>query len=181
MSGSSGKIVSPFGPWCGMPAFGMHCTGTGLNSPRKRIASRMSSGPVEQFSPITSTLSASSVARTAEMSVPSSILPPLGRSETEVCSGTLRPAVLNASRAPNTAALTSRMSCAVSMISRSAPPSIRPRACSSNTATSSRKVIRPSVGSSDAGRWPVGPIEPATKCCSPIALRAISAARRLIS
>ncbi len=69
----------------------MQATGTGLNSPRKRIASRMSSGPVEQFSPITSTFSASSVASTAEMSVPSSILPPLGSSETEVWIGSVRP------------------------------------------------------------------------------------------
>ena len=57
----------------------------------------MSSGPVEQFRPITSTPSASSVASTAEMSVPSSILPPLGSSETEVWIGTARPASLNAS------------------------------------------------------------------------------------
>ena len=60
----------------------MQWTGTGLNSPRKRMASRMSSGPVEQLRPITSTLSASSVASTALMSVPSSILPPWGSSDT---------------------------------------------------------------------------------------------------
>ena len=174
-------MVSPFGPWWGMPAFGMHCTGTGESSPRKRTASRMSSGPVEQFRPITSTFSASSVASAAEMSVPSSILPPLGRREIDVWSGTERPAAANASRAPNTAALTSRMSWAVSMISRSAPPSTRPLACSANTATSSRKRTLPNVGSSEAGRWPVGPIEPATKRCSPTARRAISAALRLIS
>ena len=66
----------------------MQATGTGQCSPRKRIASRMSSGPVEQFSPITSTFSASSVVSTAEMSVPSSILPPFGSSETEVWIGT---------------------------------------------------------------------------------------------
>ena len=42
-------------------------------------------------------------------------------------SAATRPFALKASRAPKTAALTSRMSCAVSMISRSAPPSIRPR------------------------------------------------------
>ena len=41
--------------------------------------------------------------------------------------------------------------------------------------------MRPRVGSSDAGRCPVGPIEPATKRSSPTALRAISAALRLIS
>ena len=67
------------------------------------------------------------------MSVPSSILPPLGSSETEVWIGTARPVALNASRAPKIAALTSRMSCAVSMISRSAPPSTRPAACSAKT------------------------------------------------
>ena len=180
-SGSSGKIVSPLGPCSGRPALGMQCTGTGLYSPRKRIASRMSSGPVEQFRPMASTRRASRVASTASMSVPSSILPPLGSSETLVWIGTARPSVLNASRAPKTAALTSRMSWAVSMMMRSAPPCTSPRACSSNTVTSSRKVILPRVGSSDAGRWPVGPIEPATKWSSPTALRAISAERWLIS
>ena len=39
----------------------------------------------------------------------------------------------------------------------------------------------PRVGSSEAGRWPVGPIEPATKRSGPAALRAISAALTLIS
>ncbi len=141
----------------------------------------MSSGPVEQFRPITSTSSASSVASAALMSVPSSILPPLGRRLTLVWIGVARPVSSNAARVPNTAALTSRMSCAVSMTIRSAPPSSRPRACSVNTSTSWRNVIWPSVGSSEAGRWPVGPIEPATKRSSPTASRAISAARRLIS
>ena len=69
----------------------MQWTGSGQCSPRKRIASRMSSGPVEQLRPITSTFSASSVVSTEEMSVPSSILPPLGSSETEAWIGILRP------------------------------------------------------------------------------------------
>ncbi len=90
-SGSSGKIVSPSGPCSGRPALGMQCTGTGLYSPRKRIASRMSSGPVEQLRPSASTCSASRVVSTALMSVPSSILPPLGSSETLVWIGTERP------------------------------------------------------------------------------------------
>ncbi len=180
-SGVAGKIVSPFGPWWGMPALGMQWTGIGAFSPRKRTASRMSSGPVEQLMPMMSTLSASSVVSAALMSVPSSILPPLGRRLTLVWIGVLRPTVLKASRTPNTAALTSRMSCAVSMMMRSEPPSSRPWACSAKVATSSRKRILPRLGSSDAGRWPVGPIEPATKRSSPTALRAISAARRLIS
>ena len=96
----------------------------------------MSSGPVEQLSPITSTSSEVSVVSTAWMSVPSSILPPFGSSDTLVWIGTALPVSLNASRAPKTAALTSRMSCAVSMMIRSAPPSTRPCACSVKTSTS---------------------------------------------
>ena len=57
------------------------------------MASRMSSGPVEQLSPSTSTSSAVRVVSTASMSVPSSILPPLGSRETEHWIGT-RPAGL---------------------------------------------------------------------------------------
>ena len=145
----------------------MQWTGSGLFSPRKRIASRMSSGPVEQLSPITSTSSAASVVSTAWMSVPSSILPPWGRSETLVWIGSLRPVAAKASRAPKIAALTSRMSCAVSMMIRSAPPSTRPRACSAKTSTSVAKEMSPRVGSVEAGRKPVGPIEPATKRSAP--------------
>ena len=141
----------------------------------------MSSGPVEQFSPITSISSPVRIASTAWMSVPSSILPPFGSSETEHWIGSRLPVCLNASRVPKTAAFTSRMSCAVSMMIRSAPPWTRPVACSVKTSTSSPKRIFPSVGSSEAGRYPVGPIEPATKCSSPTALRAISAAFVLIS
>ena len=119
----------------------MQWIGVGQCSPRKRTASRMSSGPVEQLRPMTSTSSASSVASAAEMSVPSSILPPLGSSETEAWIGTLRPVALNASRTPKIEALTSRMSCAVSMMIRSTPPSSSPRPCSSKTFTRSRKRI----------------------------------------
>ena len=141
----------------------------------------MSSGPVEQLRPITSTSSAASVVSTAEMSVPSSILPPCGSSETLVWIGTSRPVALNASRVPKIAAFTSRMSWAVSMMIRSAPPSSSPLACSMNTSTRRPKEISPRVGSSEAGRKPVGPIEPATKRSGPAASRAISAALRLIS
>jgi hypothetical protein len=111
-------------------------------------------GPVEQFSPSTSTFSASIVASTAEMSVPRSILPPLGSRETEIWIGTVRPVVVNASRTPKIAALTSRMSCAVSMMMRSEPPVSRPDACSEKVSTSSRKRICPRLGSSEAGRKP---------------------------
>ena len=121
------------------------------------------------------------MARADAMSVPSSILPPCGSSDTEHWMGSVLPTTSNASLAPNTAAFTSRMSWAVSMIRRSAPPSTRPRACSANTSTSLRNPIRPRVGSSDAGRWPVGPIDPATYRRSPAARRAICAARVLIS
>ncbi len=116
----------------------------------------MSSGPVEQLSPITWTSSADSVVRTAWMSVPSSILPPCGSSETEVWIGRVRPVSLNASRAPKIAAFTSRMSWAVSMMIRSAPPSTRPCACSAKTSTSLRERDvaegRVVAGGQEAGR-----------------------------
>ena len=57
-----------------------------------------------------------------------------------------------ASRAPKIAALTSRMSCAVSMMIRSAPPSTRPRACSAKTSTSVPKEMSPRVGSVGGGQ-----------------------------
>ena len=159
----------------------MQCTGTELYSPRKRIASRMSSGPVEQLRPIASTSSASSVASAELMSVPSSILPPCGSSEMLHWIGIARPESAHARRTPNTAALSSRMSWVVSMITRSTPPASSPCVCSANTSTSSGNVILPSVGSSLAGKKPVGPMAPATNRCSPAALRAICAALRLIS
>ena len=141
----------------------------------------MSSGPVEQLRPMTSTLSASSVASTAEMSVPSSILPPLGSSETEVWIGTRAAGLLERLARAEDRGLDledvlrglddQQVDAAVDQA----------LACSAKTSTSSRKRILPSVGSSEAGRWPVGPIEPATKRSSPTAVRAISAALRLIS
>jgi hypothetical protein len=63
------------------------------------------------------------------MSVPSSIFPPFGSSDTLHWIGSFLPVALNASRAPKIAALTSRMSCAVSMMIRSEPPLTRPVAC----------------------------------------------------
>ena len=110
-------------------------------------------------------------------------MPPWGSSETR---GLDRQRAagrsLKASRAPKIAAFTSRMSCAVSMMIRSAPPSTRPRACSAKTSTSLREgdVAEGRVVARRAGS-PVGPIEPATKRSRPAALRAISAALVLIS
>ena len=135
----------------------------------------MSSGPVEQLRPITSTFSASSVASAALMSVPSSILPPLGSSETEAWIGTLRPAVLerlahaedrgldleDVLRGLDDQQVDAALEQALGLLAR------RPRRARGSGSG-------PSVGSSDAGRKPVGPIEPATKRCSPTALRAIS-------
>ncbi len=180
-AGDSGKTVSPSGPWIGSPAFGMQWTGIGACSPRKRIASRMSPGPVEQFRPMTSTRSASSVVSAASTSVPSSIVPLAGSSETETWIGTVRPAAAIARRAPKIAAFASRMSCTVSMISRSTPPSSSAPACSAKTSVSAAGVIAPSVGSSEAGSRPVGPMQPATKRSSPAASRARRAAATLIS
>ncbi len=102
------------------------------------------------------------IAATAPMSVPSSIRP-VTSSATDTCSGTARPASVNARRAPVMAARVSRMSCIVSICSRSAPPASSPMVCSRNSSTSSGYVIADSVGSLPDGSMPVGPIEPATK------------------
>ena len=121
-----------------------------------------------------------SVVSTAAMSVPSSILPPCGSSETEVWIGSVRPASSNASRTPNTAAFTSRMSCAVSMMIRSAPPSTRPRACSANTSTRSRKLMsRRGSGRRTRAGTRSARSSRRRSATRPTALRAISAALRV--
>ena len=116
------------------------------------------------------------------MSVPSSILPPLGSSETEhldrhAAAGRLERLagaedrgldLEDVLRGLDDEQVDAALDAGRGLLAR------RP-------STSSRKRILPSVGSSEAGRWPVGPIEPATKRSSPTALRAISAALRLIS
>jgi hypothetical protein len=61
------------------------------------------------------------------------------------------------------AALTSRISCEVSIKSTSTPPWISPTACSRKISASSSKLIFDSSGSSAEGSLPEGPIEPATK------------------
>ncbi len=73
--GSSGYTASPVPVFKGSPAFGMHEIGRDAFAVRYRIGSRMCSGPVEQFSPITSTANDSSVVSELAMSVPSSIRP----------------------------------------------------------------------------------------------------------
>ena len=124
--------TAPSGKWArpptlaGMPALGMHATGTELRSVSTRMASRINSGPVEQLSPMTSTPSDSRMATTAPGWVPRSMVPLVSSRLTEACSGTVTPVRANASREPKIAAFTSRMSCAVSMMSRSLPPSISP-------------------------------------------------------
>src|ERR1700750_2441016 len=85
------------------------------------------------------------------MSLRRSILPPLGSSETLHWIGSLRPVLAKASRAPKIAAFTSRMSWAVSIMIRSAPPSTSPCACSAKTSTSRPKEMFPRVGAVEAG------------------------------
>ena len=86
--------------------------------------------------PMTSACMPRRIAATAPMSVPSSIRP-VTSSATCTCSGTARPASAKARRAPVIAARVSRMSCIVSISSRSTPPSSSAVACSRNSSTSS--------------------------------------------
>ncbi len=126
----------------------------------------MCSGPVEQLRLMMSIWSDSRMASTAATSVPRSMRP-VTSSETDAMIGTGRPDSAAAARAPNTAALVSRMSCCVSMIRTSAPPSMSAAACSWNTGTRSANPSRLIDGSLDAGRNPVGPMLPATKRARP--------------
>src|SRR6266550_3344346 len=128
-SGSSGYTASPTPVLSGSPAFGITDKGSVACSDKYRMGSRMCSGPVEQFRPITSTLSASSVVIALAMSVPRSMRP-LTSSVTWVWRGIRRPISENSLSIPATAAFTSRMSCDVSMRRRSTPPSTRYFACS---------------------------------------------------
>ncbi len=74
-AGSSGYTASPTPVLSGNPAFGITDSGSVACSERYLTGSRMCSGPVEQFSPMTSTLSASSVVIALAMSVPRSMRP----------------------------------------------------------------------------------------------------------
>ena len=104
--------------------------GTRLAADRWRRASLISTGPVAQLRPTTSTCMASSTVSAAPISVPGSMRP-VSSIVTCICSGTTRPSATMARRAPLMAALAESRSNWVSMSSRSTPPSSNPRACSS--------------------------------------------------
>ena len=108
----------------------MQAMGTRLAPDKCRSASLISTGPVAQLRPTTSTCMASSTVRAAPISVPGSMRP-VSSMVTCVCSGTTRPSVIMARRAPLMAALTDSRSNCVSMSRRSTPPSSSPSACSS--------------------------------------------------
>ena len=67
----------------------------------------------------------------------------MGSMVTEIITGTSRPASLMACRAPRTVALRFSVSCAVSMSSRSMPPSSSPRVCSRKASWTSSNVTPP--------------------------------------
>ena len=109
---------------------GTQAMGTRLAPDRWRSASLISTGPVAQLRPTTSTCMASSTVSAAPISVPGSIRP-VSSIVTWACSGTLRSRATMARRAPLTAALIESRSNWVSIKRRSTPPSRRPSACSS--------------------------------------------------
>ena len=142
------------------------------------MGSRIRSGPVEQFSPMTSMGSASRMASTPLMSVPSSMRPVVS-SVTWAWMGTTMPVCSQASSSPRMAAFTSRISCEVSISSRSTPPRSKALACSQKSVFNSAKLMLESSGSFIEGNFPDGPMEPATKRLCPS--RLYSSARRLAS
>ena len=156
-SGFSGKIVSPSGPCSGRPAFGMQWTGSGrvLAEEADRVAHVL--GPGRAVEP--DHVDVERVERRQhrlDVGAEQHLAAVRQQRDAESGSAACGRSRLNASRAPKIAALTSRMSCAVSMMIRSAPPSTRPRACSAKTSTSSPKVMLPEGrvvgGGQEAGR-----------------------------
>ena len=96
------------------------------------MCSAISVGPVAQLKPRLAIGNGRSAFTTAAMSEPRSMVPvvsmvTLARTGMSSC---VFPAAPMASRHAFTAHFTCRRSCAVSTIRQSAPPSIRPRACS---------------------------------------------------
>ena len=124
-SGLSG-YTAPFGPSSGSPALGITDSGIRACLDSVRRCSLISAGPVEQFSPMRSTPSASSAVSAAPISEPSSIVPVVS---TATCAtiGTRRPSSAIARRTPRMAALACRRSWQVSTTIASAPPATRPR------------------------------------------------------
>ena len=109
---------------------GRHEIGMVALADRCRRCSCISDGPVAQLSPKTSGRRAPSAVRAAPISEPSSMVP-VCSIVTWSWSGTWRPTAAMARRAPMTAALAASRSKWVSVMSRSTPPSSRPRAMTS--------------------------------------------------
>ena len=88
----------------------------------------MNSGPVEQLRPSENGARCSSETVSASTPWPASMVP-VGSMVALIISGRLTPASCSASRTPSAAALTFSVSWQVSSSSASAPPAMRPAAC----------------------------------------------------
>ena len=99
------------------------------NFERWRRCSLISAGPVAQFRPIMSMPSGSSVVSAAAISLPISMVPVVS-TVTSTKIGSRMPVSAIACLHPLTAALVCSRSCEVSTRSASAPPWMRPSACS---------------------------------------------------
>ena len=126
------------------------------------MGSRMCSGPVEQFSPITS-MGKPFQDGQHRGDIRSQQHSPGGIQGHLCLDGQIIPVSWNACWIPWMAAFTSRISCEVSIRSRSTPPAINPAACSRKTSISSSTLTLESSGSFIEGSLPEGPIDPATK------------------
>jgi hypothetical protein len=157
-----------------MPALGMQWIGFEECSPRKRTASRMSSGPVEQLRPMTSTVERLERGQRGA---------DVGAEQHLAAVGQQRDGGLDrhgAAGRPERLAGAEHGGLDLEDVLRGLDDD-QVDAALEQAAACSRRPRRgrgsgscPSVGSSEAGRKPVGPIEPATKRSSPTALRAIS-------
>ena len=132
--------------------------GTRLADERWRSASLISTGPVAQLRPTTSTCMASSTVRAAPISVPGSMRP-VSSMVTWACSGTKRPRAAMARRAPLMAALTESMSNCVSIEEQVDAALEQARA----PAPRRRRGTRRRGSARASGTWCPAPSSPATQ------------------
>ena len=148
----------------GMPALGCTTMGRSVKRAISCITSKSFSGPVPQLAPMMSAPAAWSITAAAEGVVPKTVFAP--SSNVMVTWMGMDGEISLTARM---AAFASRVSAIVSMMMKSAPPSISGAACSLKAATASLNDRSPS-GST---RRPRGPMDAPTRALPPAAFRAI--------
>ena len=161
----------------GSPAFGWHETYVVATRARSSTNGRICAPPSEQLTPTISGSACSTEAQNASTVCPERLRPLRSMAVNEIQSGSSGAT----SFAATIAAFAFSVSKTVSIISRSTPPSTRPRICSAYASRTASKVCVRYAGSSTRGDSESvtfsGPTEPATKRGRSGVLQASAAAR----